>query len=65
MHSMEGRIKTNWADDGSPVANVPASRTDVYCHDGDNICVNGDFILPAHLTYAENVQAAAQFITSH
>jgi len=52
-------------DNGTAVANVPASKTDVYCHQGDNICVNGDFVLPAHLTYAENVQAAAQFITSH
>ena len=34
-------------------------------HDEDDICLNGDLVLPAHLTYAENVAAAAAFITSH
>jgi cutinase len=52
-------------DNGTAVANVPASKTDVYCHVGDDICLNGDLVLPAHLTYAENVAAAAAFITSH
>lgn len=51
-------------DDGTPVANVPASKTDVYCAATDNICVNGDLILPAHLLYAKDVQAAANFIVA-
>jgi hypothetical protein len=51
-------------DDGQAIPNVPASKVDTYCHDDDNICANGDLVLPAHLTYAENVQAAATFITS-
>ena len=55
---------TRPTDDGQAIPNVPASKVDTYCHAGDNICVNGDLILPAHLTYAENVAAAATFITS-
>jgi cutinase len=51
-------------DDGTPVANVPTSKTDVYCHVGDDICLDGDFVLLPHLTYAENVAAAAAFIVS-
>jgi hypothetical protein len=34
------------------------------CHSGDDICLNGDFILVPHLTYAENVVAAAAFATA-
>jgi cutinase len=44
-----------------PVANVPASKTKVICHVGDDICKNGDLILVQHLTYALNVTVAAQF----
>lgn len=51
-------------DDGTPLPNVASSKVDVYCHTGDNICVNGDLILPAHLTYAINAAAAATFVTS-
>lgn len=51
-------------DNGTAVANVPASRTETFCHQGDDICVNGDFILPQHLTYAENVAAAAAFVVA-
>ena len=51
-------------DNGTAVANVPASRTDIICHVDDDICVNGDFVLPQHLTYAENVAAAAAFVMS-
>jgi hypothetical protein len=51
-------------DDGTAIANVDASKVDTYCHTGDNICVNGDLVLPAHLTYAENAAAAAAFVLS-
>lgn len=51
-------------DNGQALANIPASKVDVYCHAGDNICVNGDLILPAHLTYAVNAAAAAAFVAS-
>jgi cutinase len=37
---------------------------DVYCGADDNICVNGDLILPAHLIYAENAAAAAAFVVA-
>ena len=49
-------------DDGKALPNVAASKVDTYCHDGDNICVNGDLILLPHLTYAENAAAAAAFV---
>jgi cutinase len=55
----------NMTDNGKAIPNVDASKVDTYCHDGDNICVNGDFILPQHLTYGENVAAAATFIVAH
>jgi len=51
-------------DDGKALPNVAASKVDVYCHVGDNICVNGDLILPAHLTYGINAEAAAAFVVS-
>lgn len=51
-------------DNGTAIANVDSSKVQTYCHPDDNICVNGDLILPAHLTYAENVSSAATFATS-
>jgi len=51
-------------DNGTAIANVAASKVDTYCHTDDNICVNGDLVLPAHLTYAENAAAAAAFVLS-
>lgn len=51
-------------DDGQAIPNVASSKILTYCHEGDDICLNGDFILPAHLTYAENVVTAAAFVTS-
>jgi len=51
-------------DDGAPLPNVASSKVDVYCHDGDNICVNGDLVLPAHLTYGIDAAAAAAFVVS-
>lgn len=32
------------------------------CHATDNICMGGDQILPAHLTYAQDVGTAAAFV---
>ncbi|GLI79125.1 hypothetical protein PoHVEF18_007451 [Penicillium ochrochloron] len=46
---------------GQPLANVPSSRVFTSCHAGDDICNDGLFIGPAHLTYADNVTAAANF----
>jgi len=51
-------------DDGQALPNVPVSKVDVYCHVGDDICLNGDLVLPAHLTYAINAEAAAAFVVS-
>ncbi|PNP49643.1 hypothetical protein THARTR1_09654 [Trichoderma harzianum] len=47
---------------GRPVANYDASKVLVVCHDGDNICQGGDFILLPHLTYAEDADTAAAFV---
>jgi len=52
-------------DDGQPIPNVDASKVDTFCHEDDNICVNGDLILPAHLTYGEDAEAAAAFVAAH
>lgn len=49
------------ADDGQAIPNVDSSKVDTYCHEGDDICQDGLLILPAHLTYAEDVSSAAQF----
>lgn len=46
------------------VANIGASRVKIICHEGDNICDNGPIILPQHLTYAEDADAAASFVMS-
>ncbi|KAG7095831.1 hypothetical protein E1B28_006526 [Marasmius oreades] len=51
-------------DDGEAVAGVPASRTDVICHVGDNICEHGILVLPPHLNYQQDTPAAASFIAA-
>ncbi|KAH8702379.1 putative cutinase [Talaromyces proteolyticus] len=51
-------------DNGTAIPNVDSSKVHTVCHTGDNICVNGDFILVPHLTYAEDVATAASFATS-
>ncbi|KUJ19203.1 cutinase-domain-containing protein [Mollisia scopiformis] len=51
-------------DNGTAVGTVPASKTLVICHDGDNICQHGDQILQPHLTYSMNAGQAAQFVAS-
>ncbi|TVY82425.1 Cutinase [Lachnellula suecica] len=52
------------ADNGTAIANVPATKVKTFCNVGDNICVNGDLILVPHLLYAENAAAAAAFVAS-
>ncbi|OGM45344.1 cutinase precursor [Aspergillus bombycis] len=46
---------------GKAFPNVDASRVHTVCHAGDTICENSVIILPAHLTYAVDVAAAADF----
>ncbi|KAF4633673.1 hypothetical protein G7Y89_g4441 [Cudoniella acicularis] len=36
-------------DNGKPVTNVASANVKIFCSAADNICVNGDLILPAHL----------------
>lgn len=43
---------------------MPASKTDIICHVGDDICEHGDLVLPPHLTYSEDAGAAASFVVS-
>ncbi|KAH9432803.1 hypothetical protein MCOR02_007482 [Pyricularia oryzae] len=45
-----------------PVNGVDQSRTLVVCHAGDNVCQGGGMILPAHLTYGQDVGKAAAFV---
>ncbi|OIW27750.1 cutinase [Coniochaeta ligniaria NRRL 30616] len=51
-------------DNGTAVQGVPAARTDIICHAGDNICQHGDLILLPHLTYGQDAGAAADFVVS-
>lgn len=51
-------------DNGTAVANVPASKTEVYCHVGDLVCKNEAIVLPPHITYGLDVAAAAAFIVT-
>jgi len=51
-------------DDGQPLSNIPASKVDTYCNVGDDICLDGDLILPPHLTYGEDATAAAAFVVA-
>ncbi|KAK2021999.1 cutinase, partial [Colletotrichum zoysiae] len=46
---------------GQPVQGIPADRTKVICHNGDNICEGGSQIRRAHLTYGNDAPEAAQF----
>ena len=51
-------------DDGEAVGSIPASKVLVICHTGDDICLHGDIITPAHLDYSENAEQAAEFVAS-
>ena len=52
-------------DSSEAVTGVASSKTDIICHAGDDICIDGDLVLPAHLTYAINAASAAAFVVSH
>ncbi|KAJ6611385.1 cutinase [Mycena sp. CBHHK59/15] len=51
-------------DNGQAVQEIPASRTLIICHLGDDICLGGDLVLLPHLTYGMDTPAAAAFIAS-
>jgi len=48
-------------DNGKPVGSIPASKVLTFCAVGDDICLGGDLVLPAHLSYGANTPAAASF----
>ena len=48
-------------DQKLPVGNVSPSKVSIVCHLADNICADGELILPPHLTYCHNVGAEAAF----
>jgi len=52
-------------DNGQAIANVPSTQVATYCNVSDNICENGILILPAHLLYGLNAEAAAAFVAAH
>ncbi|KAJ8061772.1 hypothetical protein OCU04_009569 [Sclerotinia nivalis] len=49
-------------DNGHAVQGVSSAKTDIICHAGDDICLGGDLILIAHLTYGMDTTAAAAFV---
>lgn len=49
-------------DNGQAVGSIPSSKVDVFCAVGDDICLGGDLVLPAHLSYGADAGAAASFV---
>lgn len=47
-----------------PLNNIDASKVRIVCHEGDDICAQGVFILPQHLTYAIDAASSADFIAA-
>ncbi|PBP21891.1 alpha/beta-Hydrolase [Diplocarpon rosae] len=47
---------------GTAVGTVPASKTLIVCHDGDNICEGGVFTGDVHGNYSNDAPEAAQFV---
>jgi hypothetical protein len=43
-------------DNGKAVGSVPAAKTKVICHTGDNICQGGGLILTPHLTVSQGLK---------
>jgi cutinase len=58
-HGLNRRV-----DNGTAVQGVPAARTKIICHAGDNICQHGALVLPPHLTYGQDAGTAADFVVS-
>jgi len=47
------------------VGNLPAAKVKQYCASGDSVCEGGGFaIMPAHTSYGNNADAAADWIMS-
>lgn len=51
-------------NNGKPVGKVSAANTKIICAQGDLICAGQAIILPPHLSYGSNANAAAQFVMS-
>lgn len=49
---------------GTSVTGLTSAKCLVVCHVADNICEQGDIVLPAHLTYAMQATQAAAFVKS-
>lgn len=49
----------------APVDGVALARQLVICHGNDIICGRGDMVLLPHLTYAQDVGQAADFIVGN
>ncbi|KAF8574046.1 carbohydrate esterase family 5 protein [Ramaria rubella] len=49
-------------DNGTALTNGLQGKDLTFCAAGDNICMGGDLILPAHLSYGADAPAAAQFV---
>ena len=64
MSSVSAVVIFGDPDSHEPVAGIDSSKVKVYCHDGDDICDQGDIILAQHLTYAADADDASSFIVS-
>lgn len=53
---------TRNAQDNAQIPGYPKAQTKIFCANGDLVCDNTLTITPAHLSYAANAPAAAQFL---
>lgn len=61
--SFTGKL-TFQTDSSQGVENVDPDKVLVVCHKGDDICQFGDLVKLEHLTYAQDADAAADFVMS-
>ncbi|KAJ4410023.1 hypothetical protein N0V82_009328 [Gnomoniopsis sp. IMI 355080] len=64
ISKVAGAVLFGDPDNGQAVQGVDAAKTKVICHDGDAICAGQALVLPPHLTYGDDADAAAQFAAS-
>ncbi|KAM3551044.1 hypothetical protein MY1884_007929 [Beauveria asiatica] len=64
MHNVSAVVTFGDPMSRKPVANLEADKSLCICHFGDNICDQGNMILPPHLTYGLDAAHAAAFVAS-
>ncbi|KAH8680585.1 putative cutinase [Xylariales sp. PMI_506] len=65
MASISSVVMFGDPDEGQTISGIDSSKVLTVCHSGDDICLDGDLILLAHLTYAEDAGTAATFVINN